>query len=106
MPAFDVLAEPSRQRILELLRVEERAVNTLVTQLGLTQPAVSKHLRVLRDAGFVEPRIVGPRRIYRLCPGPLLELARWLEPYRALWASSLDALERHLDDTDPVEGEA
>ncbi|HEY8545221.1 MAG TPA: metalloregulator ArsR/SmtB family transcription factor [Acidimicrobiales bacterium] len=95
---FEVLAEPNRRRILDLLRVEERPVGALVAALGLTQPAVSKHLRVLRDAGLVEVRADAQRRLYRLAAGPLREVDEWLAPYRADWASSLDDLARHLDD--------
>jgi DNA-binding transcriptional ArsR family regulator len=96
--AFDVLAQPSRRRILDLLRDGERPVGELVDALAASQPAVSKHLRILRDAGFVDVRVDAQRRVYRLRPEPLRELDAWLEPYRALWASHLDALERHLDE--------
>ena len=96
--AFDVLAQPSRRRILDLLREGERPVGELVDALAMSQPAVSKHLRVLRDTGFVDARVDAQRRLYRLRSAPLRELDRWLEPYRALWASHLDALERHLDE--------
>jgi DNA-binding transcriptional ArsR family regulator len=95
--AFEVLAEPSRRRILDLLREEERPVGDLVRLLAASQPAVSKHLRVLRDAGLVDVRIDAQRRLYRLRPEPLREVAEWLEPYRMLWESRLDDLERHLD---------
>jgi len=95
--AFDVLAEPNRRRILDMLRDEERPVGDLVGALRISQPAVSKHLRVLRDAGFVEVRADAQRRLYRVRPEPLREIAEWLEPYRALWSSRLDDLERHLD---------
>ena len=98
--AFDVLAEPNRRRILDLLREEERPVGDLVSALRVSQPAVSKHLRVLRDAGFVEVRSDAQRRLYRVRPEPLREIADWLEPYRALWSSRLDDLERHLDRMD------
>jgi DNA-binding transcriptional ArsR family regulator len=94
---FEVLAEPSRRRILDLLRDEERSVGQLVDQLALSQPAVSKHLRVLREAGLVTVRVDAQRRCYRLRLDPLRELDDWLAPYRRLWADSLDALERHLD---------
>ena len=94
---FEVLAEPNRRRILDLLREEERPVGELVLLLAASQPAVSKHLRVLRDAGLVEVRIDAQRRLYRVRPEPLREVARWLEPYRLLWESRLDDLERHLD---------
>ncbi len=93
---IEVLAEPSRRRILDALRDGERPVNALVADLRLSQPAVSKHLRVLRDAGLVDVRPDGQRRLYRLRPEPLMELDAWLEPYRQLWRTSLDKLERHL----------
>jgi DNA-binding transcriptional ArsR family regulator len=96
--AFAVLAEPSRRRILDLLRERERPVGELVEELRVSQPAVSKHLRVLRDAGVVEARVDAQRRLYRVRAQPLREVDAWLEPYRALWSGSLDALERHLDD--------
>jgi DNA-binding transcriptional ArsR family regulator len=95
--ALDVLSEPSRRRILDLLRTEERAVGDLVAALGASQPAVSKHLRVLREAGLVEARVDAQRRLYRVRPEPLQEIDAWLEPYRRLWESRLDDLERHLD---------
>jgi len=94
--AFGVLVEPSRRLILDLLRVRERPVGEIVDALTLSQPAVSKHLRVLREAGLVEVRPDAQRRLYRLRPEPLVELDAWLEPYRKLWSDSLDALERHL----------
>jgi DNA-binding transcriptional ArsR family regulator len=94
---FDVLAEPMRRRILDLLRDRERPVNELVRTLELSQPGVSKHLKVLRDAGLVEVRQDAQRRLYRLRPEPLTEIEAWLAPYRRLWAGTLDALERHLD---------
>ncbi|HEY6275894.1 MAG TPA: metalloregulator ArsR/SmtB family transcription factor [Streptosporangiaceae bacterium] len=95
---FDVLAEERRRAILDLLRQSERSVGELVRQLGTSQPAVSKHLRVLREAGLVTVRTDAQRRLYRLQPGPLQAIDEWLGPYRRLWADSLDALERHLDD--------
>jgi DNA-binding transcriptional ArsR family regulator len=95
---FDVIADPNRRRILDLLRDDERPVGALVDELGLTQPAVSKHLRVLREAGLVEARVDGQRRVYRLRPEPLRELERWLQPYRRMWAGRLRALEQHLDE--------
>jgi DNA-binding transcriptional ArsR family regulator len=94
---FDVLAEPHRRRILDLLLEGPRPVGELVAQLGLTQPGTSKHLRVLRQAGLVQVRKEAQRRFYELRPEPLAEVYAWLEPYRRLWAESLDALERHLD---------
>ena len=96
--AFEVVAEPSRRRILELLRDDDRPVNDLVDSLGLSQPAVSKHLRVLRDAGLVDVRRDAQRRIYRLVPEPLVEIDDWLTPFRQAWARRLDALEAHLDE--------
>jgi DNA-binding transcriptional ArsR family regulator len=95
---FDVLAEPRRRQILDLLRGGERPVGELVERLALTQPAVSKHLKVLRQAGLVEVRHDAQRRWYRLRPEPLAEIDAWLAPYRRMWTSSLDALERHLDE--------
>ena len=95
---FEVMAEPNRRVIVELLRDRERTVGELVQKLDVSQPAVSKHLRVLREVGLVESRIDAQRRVYRMRSQPLRELDAWLEPYRAMWARSLDALERHLDD--------
>jgi DNA-binding transcriptional ArsR family regulator len=97
---FDVLAEPTRRRILDLLLDRERPVGELVEKLKLSQPGVSKHLRVLRDAGLVSVRTEAQRRIYGVRPEPLEEVAEWLEPYRRLWTNRLDALERHLDEED------
>jgi DNA-binding transcriptional ArsR family regulator len=94
---FAVLAEPTRRRILDLLRDEPRSVGELVSELGLTQPGTSKHLKVLRDAGLVTVRRDAQRRWYELRPDPLAEVDAWLAPYRQLWANRLDALERHLD---------
>ncbi len=94
---FDVVAEPHRRRILDALRGGEHSVGELVNGLGLSQPAVSKHLRVLREAGLVAVRVDAQHRQYRLRPAPLAELDAWLAPYRAFWAGRLDALERHLD---------
>lgn len=94
---FEVLAEPRRREILDLLRVRELPVGDLVARLALTQPAVSKHLKVLREAGLVEVRHDAQRRWYRLRAEPLAEIDAWLEPYRAYWNTTLDALERHLD---------
>ena len=95
--AMAVLAEPNRRRILDLLRQAERPVGDLVAQLAVSQPAVSKHLRVLREAGLVEVRVDAQRRLYRVRPEPLQAIDHWLEPYRRLWESRLDDLERHLD---------
>ena len=97
---FDVLAEPTRRRILDLIRDDERPVNELVARLDISQPGVSKHLRVLREAGLVEVRTDAQRRLYRVRPEPLAEIDAWLAPYRRLWANRLDALERHLDETE------
>jgi DNA-binding transcriptional ArsR family regulator len=94
---FELVAEPSRRRILDLLRERARPVGELVKLLGLSQPGVSKHLRLLRDAGLVRVRREGQRRWYELEPEPLAELDQWLEPYRRLWEDRLDRLERHLD---------
>jgi DNA-binding transcriptional ArsR family regulator len=94
--AFAILAEPKRRAILDLLRDRERAVGELVGMLRLSQPVVSKHLRVLRDAGFVEARIDAQRRVYRVRPESLIEVDDWLAPYRALLPASLDKLEHHL----------
>jgi DNA-binding transcriptional ArsR family regulator len=97
---FDVLAEPTRRRILDLLRDDERPVNELVSTLNVSQPGVSKHLRVLREAGLVDVRTDAQRRLYRVRPEPLAEIDAWLAPYRRLWGNRLDALERHLDETE------
>ncbi|MGD9894086.1 MAG: ArsR/SmtB family transcription factor [Dehalococcoidia bacterium] len=94
---FDVLADPTRRRILDLLLGQPRVVGDLVERLGLTQPGISKHLRVLREAGLVRVRRDAQRRWYELRPEPLAEVDAWLQPYRRMWATSLDALERHLD---------
>jgi DNA-binding transcriptional ArsR family regulator len=95
---FEVLAEPHRRRILDLLRATERPVGELVDELALSQPAVSKHLRVLREAGLVDVRADAQRRLYRVRAEPLRAIDDWLTPYRALWAARLDDLERHLDE--------
>jgi DNA-binding transcriptional ArsR family regulator len=106
---FDVLSEPNRRWILDLLLVRERPVGDLVVAMGVSQPAVSKHLKVLRQAGLVESRTEAQRRVYRVCPEPLRDVDAWLAPYRALWASRLDALGQHLttmeegDRPEPVE---
>ena len=94
---FEVLAEPNRRRILDLLRDGSRPVGELVGLLGLSQPGVSKHLRILRRAGLVRVRPEAQRRWYELRPEPLADVDAWLEPYRRFWAGRLDALERHLD---------
>jgi DNA-binding transcriptional ArsR family regulator len=95
---FEVLAEPNRRRILDLLRAEERPVGDLVQALSVSQPAVSKHLRVLRDAGLVAVRRDAQRRLYSVRIEPLRAMDEWLEPYRRLWSQHLDELERHLDE--------
>lgn len=97
LAALQVLSEPRRLAILELLRDGERPVGELVGQLGLSQPAVSKHLRVLRDAGLVQVRVDAQRRLYRIRPEPLADLDEWLASYRKLWTTHLDRLEEHLD---------
>jgi DNA-binding transcriptional ArsR family regulator len=94
---FEILVEPNRRRILELLLGGDRPVGEIVSALGLSQPAVSKHLRVLKQAGLVDVHPDAQRRVYQLRPGPLSELDAWLKPYRELWSQRLDALERHLD---------
>ena len=94
---FEVLAEPNRRRILDLLRQAERPVGDLVRELGVSQPAVSKHLRVLREAGLVDVRTDAQRRLYRVNPAPLRALDDWLAPYRTQWTDRLDDLEHHLD---------
>jgi DNA-binding transcriptional ArsR family regulator len=100
MPAtFAVLAEPARRQILDLIRDEERPVGDLVERVGLSQPGVSKHLRLLREAGLVEVRVDAQRRLYRVRAEPLAEIDAWLAPYRRLWAGRLDQLERHLNET-------
>jgi len=93
---FEVLAEPNRRRILDLLREGERPAGDIVSALSISQPGVSKHLRVLREAGLVGTRRDGQRRLYRLRPGGLADLERWLAPYRGFWSERLDALDLHL----------
>jgi DNA-binding transcriptional ArsR family regulator len=95
--SFAILAEPNRRAILSLLLSSERSVGEIEGKLRLSQPSVSKHLRVLRDAGFVESRIEAQRRLYRLRPEPLMELDAWLVPFRRFWSGHVDALEKHLD---------
>src|SRR3954449_4245629 len=100
MPAaFAVLAEPTRRRILDLLREQPRAVGEIVDALPLSQPGVSKHLRVLREAGLVEARPEAQRRVYAVRAEPLAEVDAWLAPYRALGSALLDPLERHLEES-------
>ena len=103
---FEVLAEPTRRRILDLLLERPRLVGELTDQLELTQPGTSKHLRVLREAGLVRARQDGQRRWYELRPDPLAEIDAWLAPYRLLWQDRLDALERHLEAMPDVDADA
>lgn len=95
--AFEVVAEPARREILDALIRGPRAVGDLVAETGLSQPNTSRHLRILREAGLVESRVAGQRRLYALRGEGFAELARWLTPYALLWQGGLDALERHLD---------
>jgi DNA-binding transcriptional ArsR family regulator len=95
--AFEIIAEPNRRAILGLLVSSQQSVGEIERQLRLSQPMVSKHLRVLRDAGFVEFTVDAQRRLYRLKPEPLQELDAWLAPFRRFWSAHIDALERHLD---------
>ncbi len=97
---FEIIAEPSRRAILSLLASSEQSVGEIERQLGMPQPAVSKHLRVLREAGFVESTVDAQRRLYRLKPERFQELDAWLAPFRRFWSAHLDALERHLDRMD------
>jgi len=97
---FEILAEPNRRAILGLLALSEQSVGEMERRLQMAQPAVSKHLRVLRDSGFVEATVEGQRRVYRLKPEPFQEVDAWLEPFRRFWSAHLDALERHLDRMD------
>ena len=99
MNAFTVLAEPSRRLLLDSLIKEAQPVNSLVEKIGMSQPVVSKHLRILREAGFVNVMPVGQKRIYSVNPEPLLELESWLEPYRKFWDKRLDALEQYLENS-------
>ena len=94
---FDIIAEPNRRAILRLLVSSEQSVGEIERQLHMTQPTVSKHLRVLREAGFVESTVDAQRRLYRLKPGPLQEIDAWLAQFRRFWSAHMDALERHLD---------
>jgi DNA-binding transcriptional ArsR family regulator len=97
---FEVIAEPNRRAILSLLVSSQQSVGAIERRLRMPQPAVSKHLRVLREAGFVESTVDAQRRLYRLKPEPLQELDAWLAPFRRFWSAHLDALERHLDRMD------
>lgn len=98
---FDIIAEPNRRAILSLLVSSEQSVGDIERRLRMPQPSVSKHLRVLREAGYVEATVDAQRRVYRLKPEPLQELDAWLAPFRRLWSGHLDALERHLDRLHP-----
>lgn len=95
--SFAILAEPNRRAILSMLSTSERSVGELTRHLRLPQPSVSKHLKVLRDGGFVESRVQAQQRVYRLNPRPLQEVDEWLEPFRRFWSMHVDALERQLD---------
>jgi DNA-binding transcriptional ArsR family regulator len=97
---FDVIAEPNRRAILSLLVSSQQSVGAIERQLRMSQPTVSKHLRVLREAGFVESTVDAQRRLYRLRPEPLQEVDAWLAPFRRVWSAHVDALERHLDRMD------
>jgi DNA-binding transcriptional ArsR family regulator len=98
---FDIIAEPSRRAILSLLVSSQQSAGEIERQLRMPQPTVSKHLRVLREAGFVESTVDAQRRLYRLTPEPLQEVDAWLAPFRRFWSARVDALERHLDRMDP-----
>ena len=98
--SFAIVAEPNRRAILSLLLSSERSVGDIERELRLSQPSVSKHLRVLRETGFVEARIEAQRRLYRLRLEPLMELDAWLDPFRRFWSKHVDALERHLEKMD------
>ena len=99
--AFEIIAEPNRRAILSLLASSEQSVGQIERQLRMTQPAVSKHLRVLRESGFVESTVDAQRRLYRLKPEPFHEVDSWLDQFRQFWSTHLDALERHLNRIDP-----
>jgi DNA-binding transcriptional ArsR family regulator len=101
---FEMIAEPSRREILSLLARSERSVGEIEQRLQISQPAVSKHLRVLREAGFVEASVDAQRRLYRLRPEPLKKVDAWLEPFRQFWEAHVDALERHLERMEQAEG--
>jgi len=97
---FEIIAEPNRRAILSLLVSSQQSVGEIERQLRMSQPTVSKHLRVLREAGFVESTVDAQRRLYRLKPGPLQEVDAWLAQFRRFWSAHVDALERHLDRMD------
>src|SRR5215471_9026784 len=98
--AFEIIAEPNRRAILGLLASSQQSVGEIERQLRMSQPTVSKHLRVLREAGFVEATVDAQRRLYRLKPGPFQELDAWLAQFRRFWSAHIDALERHLNRMD------
>jgi DNA-binding transcriptional ArsR family regulator len=100
---FEIIAEPNRRAILSLLVSAQQSVGEIERQLRMPQPAVSKHLRVLREAGFVESTVDAQRRLYRLKPEPFEEVDRWLAPFRRFWSAHVDALERHLDQMDHID---
>jgi DNA-binding transcriptional ArsR family regulator len=100
--SFAIIAEPNRRAILSLLASSERSVGEIEQQLQMPQPSVSKHLRVLREAGFVESRVDAQRRVYRIRPEPLMEVDAWLAPFRRFWSAHIDALERHLERMEQV----
>jgi DNA-binding transcriptional ArsR family regulator len=100
--AFGIIAEPNRRAILSLLASSERSVGEIERRLRMAQPSVSKHLRRLREAGFVEARVDAQRRLYRIRPEPLMEIDAWLAPFRRFWSAHVNALERHLDRMDQV----
>lgn len=100
---FSVVAEPNRRAILDMLLDAERSVGEIEQALSLSQPSVSKHLRILREAGFVESRVEAQRRLYRLKPEPLMELDAWLAPFRRYWSVQIDKLEAHLDRLDELD---
>ena len=101
---FEIIAEPNRRAILSLLVLSEQSVGEIEQRLRMTQPTVSKHLRVLREAGFVESTVDAQRRLYRLKPEPLQDVDAWLAPFRRFWSTHVDALERHLDQMDQSTG--
>src|SRR4030081_1789684 len=103
---FEIIAEPNRRAILSLLVSSQQSVGEIERQLGMPQPTVSKHLRVLREAGFVESTVDAQRRLYRLKPGPLQEVDAWLAPFRRFWSAHVDALARHLHRMEDSEADA
>jgi DNA-binding transcriptional ArsR family regulator len=102
--SFAILAEPNRRAILHLLAASEHSVGDIETRLRMSQPSVSKHLRILREGGFVESRVAAQRRMYRARPEPFMEIEAWLAPFRRYWSAHFDALERHLDRLHSVAG--